>query len=159
MSNVLNWMATCCPRTKLLAGALLLAGGVGGWAIATSVDRAVAVESRYEVPSNNAVDNSKLGLVGTYVVTGTDPEGRPYGGVMTLDISLVPSGALELSWDNGKIVGIGQRVDDALAVSYLVNGRSVISVMHINADGSLSGQWLRRADRGFKGTETWRKKR
>jgi hypothetical protein len=158
MSNVLSWVAVCRPRTKLLAVALLLLGAVGGWGFSSLVDRAVAVESRFDVPARAALDGTKLALVGTYVVTGTDPEGRPYGGARTLDISLVPSGALELSWDNAKILGVGQLVDDTLAVSYLVNGRSVISVMRINPDGSLSGQWLRRADRGYKGTEIWKKK-
>jgi hypothetical protein len=72
--------------------------------------------------------------------------------------SLAPSGALEFNWDNGRIVGVGQLIDDGIvAVAYLVNGRSVISVMNVNPDGSLSGKWLRRSDRGTKGTETWKK--
>jgi hypothetical protein len=29
--------------------------------------------------------------------------------------------------------------------------------MSINPDGSLSGKWSRRMDRGQKGTETWKK--
>src|SRR5262249_60097175 len=98
MSNVLNLVAACCPRTKLLAGALLLVGAVGGWGFSSLVDRAVAVESRFEVPGHAVLDGAKLALVGTYAVSGTDPEGRPYVGPKTVDISLVPSGALELSW-------------------------------------------------------------
>jgi hypothetical protein len=158
MSNISHRVATCRPRTKLVAAALLLIGAVGGWGFSSLVDRAVAVEPSFEVPGHAVLDGSKLALIGTYVVTGTDPEGRPYVGPRTVDISLVPSGALELSWDNGKVLDVGQLFDDTLAVSYLVNGRSVIAVMRINPDGSLSGQWLRRADRGYKGTEIWRKK-
>jgi hypothetical protein len=30
--------------------------------------------------------------------------------------------------------------------------------MTINPDGTLSGSWLRRTDRGSKGTEIWKKK-
>jgi len=29
--------------------------------------------------------------------------------------------------------------------------------MNVNPDGSLSGKWSRRMDRGYKGTETWKK--
>jgi len=57
----------------------------------------------------------------------------------------------------GHVVGVGQLVGNALAVAYWFKGRTVISLMNINADGSLSGRWLRRTDRGSKGTETWTK--
>jgi hypothetical protein len=103
------------------------------------------------------LEKTKAALVGSYVVTGTDPDGEPYVGSRMLDISLAPSGALELDWDNGKLVGVGQVVDNVLAVAYSIKGRTVISVMTINPDGSLSGKWSRRTDRGSKGTETWKK--
>jgi hypothetical protein len=74
-----------------------------------------------------------------------------------VDISLAPSGALELQWDNGKQVGVGQLIGDVLAVSCLTNGRTAILTMNINPDGSLSGKWLRHTDRGYKGTETWKR--
>ena len=75
-------------------------------------------------------------------------------------------------WAVGMAVGIilidltpGYRADlstylfgNILAVSYAVKGRIVIALMTINPDGSLSGNWLRRTDRGSKGTETWKKK-
>jgi hypothetical protein len=102
-------------------------------------------------------EKTKAALVGTYVVTGTDPDGESYVGSRMLNISLAPSGALELDWDNGKLVGVGQLVDNVLAVAYSIKGRTVISVMTINPDGSLSGKWSRRTDRGAKGTETWKK--
>jgi hypothetical protein len=134
--------------------ALLSAGAVGGWGIsATLVKDVAAAESLLETTGR-----SKLRLVGSYEVNGTDVEGRPYSGGSILDISLAASGALEFNWDNGKIVGVGQLIDDNIvAVAYLMNGRTVISVMNINSDGSLSGKWLRRSDRGTKGTETWKK--
>ena len=53
--------------------------------------------------------------------------------------------------------GIGQLIDNVLAAAYSVKGRTVISLMTINPDGSLSGKWSRRTDRGSKGTETWKK--
>ena len=134
--------------------ALLATGAVGGWGMSTTlVKNVAAAESSLE-----ATGNSKVRLVGSYEVNGTDVEGRPYSGSSILDISLAPSGALEFNWDNGRIVGVGQLIDDGIvAVAYQVNGRSVISVMNINPDGSLSGKWLRRSDRGTKGTEAWKK--
>ena len=141
-------------KMAVAAIALLGTGAVGGWGISTTlVKNAAAAESLLE-----AAGKSKVRLVGSYDVHGTDVEGRPYPGTSTLDISLAPSGALELNWDNGKTVGVGQLIDDSMvAVAYLINGRTVISVMNINPDGSLSGKWLRRTDRGAKGTETWKK--
>ena len=55
----------------------------------------MAIESNYEV-------SAKATLVGSYLVTGTDVDGKSYSGSHVLDISLAPSGALELDWDNGK---------------------------------------------------------
>ena len=54
--------------------------------------------------------------------------------------------------DNGK-----QVIGDVLAVACLSKGRTVILTMTINPDGSFSGKWSRRTDRGSQGTETWTK--
>ena len=70
---------------------------------------------------------------------------------------LAPCGALELVWDNGKNVGVGQVIGTVLAVASSARGRTVILMMNINPDGSLSGKWSRRTDRGYKGTETWKR--
>jgi hypothetical protein len=40
-------------------------------------------------------------------------------------------------------------------VACLIKGRTVILTMAINPDGSLSGKWSRRTDRGWQGTEAW----
>ena len=64
------------------------------------------------------------------------------------------SGALELAWDNGKQVGVGQVIGGVLVVatsSSLTNQPDY----EINQDGSLSGKWSRRTYRGYRGTETW----
>ena len=95
MSKISHRMATYRLRTKLLAAALLLIGAVGGWGFSSLVDRAGAVESRFEVPGHAALDGAKLALVGTYVVTGTDPEGRPYAGARTLDVAAGQNGDRE----------------------------------------------------------------
>ena len=100
-------------------------------------------------------DELKHRLIGSYVVSGTDPDGKPYAGAGIVDIALAPSGALELDWDNGKQVGVGQVIGNFLAVACLIKGRTVILTMAINPDGSLSGKWSRRTDRGWQGTEAW----
>ena len=51
----------------------------------------------------------------------------------------------------------GQVIGDVLAVACLSKGRTMILTMNINPDGSLSGKWSRRTDRGTQGTETWTK--
>ena len=145
----------------ILAASLVVAGALGGWGIsATLVESAKASNSmRRDVEvAKLSLDQAKAALVGSYTVTGTDPDGVPYKGTKVVAISLAPSGALELDWDDGTFVGVGQIVDNVLAVSYAVKGRTVIALMTINPDGSLSGNWLRRTDKGSKGTETWKKK-
>jgi hypothetical protein len=145
----------------ILAASLVAAGALGGWGIsATLVESARAVETmRWDVElAKLPLDQAKAALVGSYSVTGTDPDGVPYSGTKVVAISLAPSGALEFDWDDGTFVGVGQIVDNVVAVAYAVKGRTVIALMSINPDGSLSGNWLRRTDRGSKGTETWKKK-
>jgi len=101
---------------------------------------------------------SVAGIIGSYEVTGTEADGQPYAATGVVDVALAPSGALELQWDNGKAVGVGQMIGDVLAVSSSAKGRIQILVMTVNPDGTLSGKWWRRTDRGSKGTETWKKK-
>jgi hypothetical protein len=143
----------------IMAAALLTAGAVCGWAISTTLTTsAVAVETlRKDVTQELSHEEVKHGLVGSYAVTGTDSDGRPYVRAGIVDITLAPSGALELAWDNGKQVGVGQMIGGVLVVATSSNGRNAIWVMNINPDGSLSGKWSRRTDRGYRGTETWTK--
>jgi hypothetical protein len=142
-----------------IVAALLTAGAVAGWAMSATL---ATVE---DLPAFEISDMKKLpleefkrGLIGSYVVTGTDPSGEPYvGGGGVLDIALAPSGALELVWNYGKNVGVGQVIGNVLAVASSTKGRTVILMMNINPDGSLSGKSSRRTDRGSKGTETWKR--
>lgn len=103
-----------------------------------------------------AQDNTKV--LGNYVVTGTETDGSKYDGEGTLAVTMDKSGALELKWDGGKYVGIGQVEGSKLFVGSLAEGRVVIMVMDIKPDGSLEGKWWRRTDAGTKGTEVWKKK-
>jgi hypothetical protein len=132
----------------LAAASLLFAGWTGLAAINAAPADPPKPGANYELKSN---------LVGSYVVTGTDLDGEPYAAPHIVEASLAPSGAIELNWDDGKNFGVGQIIGNALAVSCLTKGRTTILVMEINPDGSLSGKWLRRTERGYKGTEAWKK--
>src|ERR1051325_2894279 len=103
-----------------------------------------------------AADNASL--LGNYTVTGTETNGSNYDGAGTLAITMDKSGALNLSWDGGKYLGVGQVIGDKLAVATFDERRAVIMVMDIKGDGSLEGKWWKRTDAGTKGTEVWKKK-
>jgi hypothetical protein len=163
-TNIITKCAAAMGRRGgVLAAALIVAGMVLGWGMSTTMVKSATATvlpfgawSEADTPKD-PLEKTKGALVGTYVVTGTDPDGNPYMGPSTLDISLAPSGALELNWDNGRVVGVGQFSDNVLSVALLVRGRTAVSIMKVNPDGSLSGTWLRRTDRGSRGTETWRR--
>ena len=72
----------------------LLAGAAIGWAMSTvSTTRAAAVEdlSAFEMRRNVTPtlrhDELKHRLVGSYVVGGTDTDGKPYGGTGIVDVA------------------------------------------------------------------------
>jgi hypothetical protein len=167
MSNTIglsNYVATINRHKNagILVASLLAAGALGGWGISATFVESANADAALRREAGIAklpIEQAKAALVGSYTVTGTDPDGVPYRGTKVVDISLAPSGALEFDWDDGTFVGVGQMVEDnVLAVAYAVKGRTVIALMTINPDGSLSGHWLRRTDRGAKGTEIWKKK-
>jgi hypothetical protein len=150
-------------NSAVVVAALLAAGALGGASMpAALVTEASAIEPPSEVSHRGGLhrlplEANKAKLVGSYEVDGTDSDGKPYVGLHILDISLAPSGALELDWDNGKQVGVGQVIGNVLAVACLSRGRTVILTMTLNPDGSFSGKWSRRTDRGSQGTETWKR--
>jgi hypothetical protein len=158
----INWTVAGRRKASIIVTALLAAAAIAGWAAVTTVAPTAAAFEESPARKNDVkglpLEGGKPALIGSYEVTGTDPEGRPYAGASILDVALAPSGALELEWDNGKQVGVGQVIGNALVVASSNRGRTAILIMNINADGSLSGNWLRRTDRGYKGTETWKRK-
>jgi hypothetical protein len=97
---------------RVVAAALLTAGAVAGWATSTTITaNATAFEdlARIEAPREKLqLEASKPSLIASYVVTGTDSDGKRYAGPGIVSIALAPSGALELEWDNGKQVGVGE---------------------------------------------------
>jgi hypothetical protein len=161
MKTLIDALVGQRKNPRVVAAALLAAGAVGGWAMSTTITvNATAFEdlARIEAAREKLpLEASKPSLIGSYVVTGTDSDGKRYAGPGIVGIALAPSGALELEWDNGKQVGVGEVIGNVLAVACLTKGRTAILMMNINPDGSLSGKWSRRTDRGYKGTETWKK--
>ena len=161
MKTLITALAGQRKNVGVVVAALLAAGAVAGWAMSATF-ATIDDLSAFEATSSGdmkklPVDKFRLGLIGSYVVTGTHPSGEPYAGAGVLDIVLRTSGALELVWDNGKNVGVGQVIGNVLAVASSTRGRTVILMMNINPDGSLSGTSSRRTDRGSKGTEAWKR--
>ena len=109
-------------------------------------------------PAAASTPATNASLLGNYVVTGTETSGKPYDGSGPLAITMDKNGALELKWDGGKYVGIGQVVGDKLVIGSSAEGRTIIGIMDIKPDGSLEGKYWRRTDPGTKGTEVWKKK-
>src|SRR5215510_7068748 len=146
-NKLITVLAAQRKNPRVIAAALLTAGAVAGWAMSMFTAKATAYEGpsapgiAREADLKPQIEPSKSSLIGSYKVTGTDSDGTAYVGVSIVDISLAPSGALELQWDNGKQVGVGQIIGDVLAVSCLTKGRTAILIMNINPDGSLSGKW------------------
>jgi len=97
-------------------------------------------------------------LIGNYTVTGTETDGKKYDGPGPLVITMDKNGALELKWDGGKYVGIGQVIGNSLAVATNAENRVVVMIMEVKPDSSLEGKYWRRTDAGTKGTEVWKKK-
>jgi hypothetical protein len=158
MNGILERAAMLARSGQLrVFAAALAAGTLAGWGLSTTYVKDATAYERASDESRSSADRIKLALVGTYAVTGTEPDGAPYLGRRVVSISLTPSGALELEWDDGKVVGVGQIIGNVLAVAWLNKGRTVVSLMTVNPDGSLNGSWFRRTDRGAKATETWTK--
>lgn len=97
-------------------------------------------------------------VVGTYTYNGTDTDGSAYTGPGKVVVKSAPSGAVEVNWDDGSYLGVGQVTGNVLAIASVADGKNSILLLTINPDGSLTGPWWRRADKGSKGTEVWTKK-
>jgi hypothetical protein len=93
-------------------------------------------------------------IVGTYSYSGTETDGSAET-PGTLKITAEKSGAYQVTYDDGSYLGVGQIAGNIFAAAVVADGKNTIMIMNINPDGSLSGQWWRRADSGRKATETW----
>jgi hypothetical protein len=94
-----------------------------------------------------SVDTRSTALVGSYTVNGAGADGVPYNAAPSLDVL---SSEVELDWNSGKQVGVGQVVDGAVARTG--KGRTAILFITVNPDGSLTGGGTHR---GHLGNEMW----
>ena len=133
------------PVGTVAAATIALALIAGGVAVEFAT-RAASVDSCSAI-------GVKPAPVGPFTASCTDSDGMPYNAAQKS--YLAPSGAFELDRNNGKRVDVGQIIDDILAVANTTKGRTVILVMSINPDGSLSDRWTRSTHRAVLGTEIW----
>ena len=96
-------------------------------------------------------------IAGTYTYTGTDTDGSAYSESGKVTVKAAPSGALEIVYDGGDYVGVGQVTGNVLAIAAVADGKNSIMLLNVNPDGTLTGKWWRRKDAGAKGTESWKK--
>ena len=160
MKKAMTALKRLKDNCRVVAAGLLTVGALGGWAMSTILDSQAAGSDTLGIARKGeprTYDEVKYSLVGSYRVTATEPDGKPYSGRRIVDVALAPSGALEIDWGNGQRVGVAQLIGNMLAVSSVSDGRTTILTMKVNSDGSLSGTWSRRTDQGSKGTETWKK--
>jgi hypothetical protein len=113
--NMKTLIATLVGQGKnprVVAAALLAAGAVGGWAMSTTITTsATAFEdlARIEAPREKLqLEASKPSLIGSYVVTGTDSDGKRYAGPGIVSIALAQDEGCErdqdrLSWLRGSV--------------------------------------------------------
>lgn len=97
-------------------------------------------------------------IAGKYTYTGTETDGTKYEKPGEIVIKQAASGAYEVTYDGGEYVGIGQVAGNIFAMASVADGKNSIAVLTINPDGSLSGKWWRRTDKGKDGTEVWTRK-
>ena len=97
-----------------MVAALVAVVAIGGWG---SRRRSRPAPWQSSPPIRSSVRLILLALIGVR----TEVDGASYSSSHALDISMAPSGALELDWD-GKQVGVGQVIGDVLAVACLIKG-------------------------------------
>ncbi|MCK8783999.1 hypothetical protein M0638_06345 [Roseomonas sp. NAR14] len=90
---------------------------------------------------------------GRYEVTGTNPDGSAYGGVLVMQPT--GTGAWRVVWQVGgePIEGIGLSNGSSFAAAYQVEGRAGLVLYQVQGNGILTGQWSI-SGLGAIGTET-----
>jgi hypothetical protein len=140
----------------LVALAFIAAAGLSAPSFAQTAAPAPAAAAPAAMPAATSFTNASV--LGNYVVNGTETDGSKYDGEGPLAITMDKNGALELKWDGGKYVAIGQVEGTKLFAGGVADGRAFIMVMDLKPDGSAQGKWWRRTDAGIGGTEVWKKK-
>ena len=78
---------------------------------------------------------------GMYDVTGTNPDGTAYNGIIGL--RQVGLASWQVLWDLGetRFEGYGMSSGLTFAVGFALSQRPGIAIYSVNADGSMTGQW------------------
>ncbi|WP_376093294.1 hypothetical protein ACE7GA_25255 [Roseomonas sp. CCTCC AB2023176] len=78
---------------------------------------------------------------GLYDVTGTNPDGTPYSGVL----QLAPAGlaAWQIAWniEGNRFAGYGMSAGNTFAAGFTLGQRPGLGIYTVSEDGVLTGQW------------------
>jgi len=105
----------------------------------------------YSVAS--AAEVEKLALSEHYQVVGTNANGSKYSGVA--DIKGISDTTFSIVWHIGSATqsGFGMRMKDTLSATYMLNGEPGLIIYRVQGNGSFTGTWAIRGEKGL-GTET-----
>lgn len=89
---------------------------------------------------------------GIYNVTGTNPDGSTYEGIIMLQQVGIISWRATWSLQGERIEGIGMASTNIFSVTYQLGERTGMGIYTVNPDGSMFGQWTVLGSSGI-GTE------
>lgn len=89
---------------------------------------------------------------GIYNVSGTNPDGSMYEGIVMLQQAGIVSWRATWSLQGERIEGIGMSSSGVFSVTYQLGDRTGMGIYAVNADGSMFGQWTVLGSSGI-GTE------
>lgn len=90
---------------------------------------------------------------GVYEVSGTNPDGSAYAGLLQLRQVGIVSWAVLWQVGNDRIEGVGMSSGSTLAVTYRAGNTQGFAIYEILPNGTLTGQWTLVGSSGI-GTET-----
>jgi hypothetical protein len=87
-----------------------------------------------------------LTLHSTYDAAGTNPDGSKYSG--TVAIKVISDKTFTIHWKIGDETydGFGMRNGDALAATYMLDGKPGLIIYKVGNDGVLNGFWVVRGE-------------
>jgi len=87
-----------------------------------------------------------LTLHTSYAAAGTNPDGSTYSG--TVAIKVISDKTFTIHWkiDNETYDGFGMRNGDALAATYMLDGKPGLVIYKVGAGGVLNGFWVVRGE-------------
>ena len=99
-----------------------------------------------------AANANSLSLAHNYAVAGTNPNGSPYKGRLSLDMISDTTYTVRWSIGGSAIRGFGMRMNDTLSATYMLNGQPGLVMYQVREGGVLEGFWAIKGHDGF-GTE------